>query len=158
MSNKQINTKSVARIAAIQALYQFENSQDKSNIDSILIRIIDFYKDKNIKNDYELEENSSLKIKPSYNYLKELVLLSAENIKEIDLEIKEHLSQDWQIQDLPVLLLSLLRVSFAEIKYFPETPKKVIINEYTDIASDMLDENEIGFVNSLLDNYAAKCK
>jgi transcription antitermination protein NusB len=158
MSNKQINTKSIARIAAIQALYQFENAQDKPSIDSVLIRIIDFYKDKNLKNDYELDESSSLKVKPSYNYLKELVHLAAENITEIDLEIKEHLIQGWQMQDLPVLLLALLRVAFTEIKYFPETPKKVIINEYTDIASDMLDENEIGFVNSLLDNYATKCK
>lgn len=158
MSNKQINTKSIARIAAIQALYQFENAQDKPSINSVLIRIIDFYKDKNIKNDYELEETSFLKVKPSYNYLKELVHLTAENITDIDLEIKEHLIQDWQMQDLPVLLLALLRVAFTEIKYFPETPKKVIINEYTDIASDMLDENEVGFVNSLLDNYATKCE
>ena len=27
--------------------------------------------------------------------------------------------------------------------------------DYTDIAGDMLDEGEVGFVNSVLDNYAA---
>ena len=33
-------------------------------------------------------------------------------------------------------------------------PGGISYDEYTDIASDMLNENEIGFVNSLLDKYS----
>ena len=43
--NQQISTKSIARIAAIQTLYQFASSQDTLDINSVLLRIKEFYKD-----------------------------------------------------------------------------------------------------------------
>ncbi|MDP4708471.1 MAG: transcription antitermination factor NusB [Rickettsiaceae bacterium] len=155
MAKAQLNTKSIARIAAIQALYQFENENNNSDIETILLRIIDFYKDNDIKNDYELEKNSKLKLRPSYNYLSELVNITHEHLAEIDAIIQQHLTKEWTLDSLPKLLSATLRVAICEIKYFPETPSKVILNEYTDIAGDMLDEGEVGFVNSVLDNYAA---
>lgn len=154
MANNQLNTKSIARIAAIQTLYQFENENNDTDIETILLRIIDFYKDQDIKDDYELEKNSKLKLRPSYSYLKELVKFTHEHLEEIDAIIKQHLTKEWTLENLPKLLSATLRVAICEIKYFPETPRRVIINEYTDIASDMLDEGEIGFVNSVLDTYA----
>jgi N utilization substance protein B len=155
MAKVQLNTKSIARIAAIQALYQFENENNDTDIKTILLNIIDFYKDNDIKNDYELEKNSKLKLRPSYNYLSELVKITHEHLKEIDAIIQQHLTKEWTLDSLPKLLSATLRVAICEIKYFPETPSKVILNEYTDIAGDMLDEGEVGFVNSVLDNYAA---
>jgi N utilization substance protein B len=155
MAKVQLNTKSIARIAAIQALYQFENENNDTDIKTILLNIIDFYKDNDIKNDYELEKNSKLKLRPSYNYLSELVKITHEHLKEIDTIIQQHLTKEWTLDSLPKLLSATLRVAICEIKYFPETPSKVILNEYTDIAGDMLDEGEVGFVNSVLDNYAA---
>ena len=162
-----INTKSLARIAAIQVIYQFENESTKSEdkrrseqsednkeqIDFLLKKIIEFYKDKEIKSDFDLEQQTRIKIKPSYNYLKQLVELTYENMPSIDQIIYVHLKDNWQLENLPTLLLALLRVAICEIKYFPETPRK-----YTDIASDMLDVDEIGFVNSLLDKYSASCR
>lgn len=150
-----LNTKSIARIAAIQTLYQLDNS---SNVESVLTRMIDFYQDKEIKNDYELRIDSKIKPRPSYKYLKELVKSTHNNIEKIDVIINQHLTKEWELNTLPKLLLAILRVAICEIKYFPQTPRKVILNEYTDIASDMLDEGEIGFVNSVLDNYSLYSK
>jgi N utilization substance protein B len=155
MKKAQLNTKSIARIAAIQTLYKFANNQNNDNIDAVLLKIIDFYKDQDIKNDYELQKDTQLKLRPSYNHLKDLVKFTHDNLEEIDLTIEEHLTGDWTLKKLPDLLLATLRIAIGEIKYFPETPYKVILNEYTDIASDMLDESEIGFVNSVLDKYAS---
>jgi len=154
MSSIQINTKSIARIAAIQTIYQFHNSNNESDIDTILLRMVDFYKDANLKNDHDLADNTKFKLKPSYNHLQELVRMTFEHLAEIDEIIEQHLTKEWKIENISNLLLAVLRTSISEMKYFPETPRKVIINEYTDIASDMLDDGEIGFVNSLLDKYA----
>jgi len=154
MFNSQLNSKSIARIAAIQTLYQFETNKHDTNIETLLLQIIDFYRDKDIKSDYELDSKSLLKLKPSFNYLKELVKYTHENIEGIDQIIENHLSNEWTIKNLPKLLFATLRVSICEMKYFPETPRNVIINEYTDIASDMLDDGQVGFVNSVLDKYA----
>ena len=156
MLSSQLNSKSIARIAAIQTLYQFETDKHTTNIETLLLQIIDFYRDKDIKSDYELDSRSLLKLKPSFNYLKELVKYTHDHLEEIDQIIENHLSNEWTINNLPKLLFATLRVSICEMKYFPETPRNVIINEYTDIASDMLDEGQVGFVNSVLDKYADK--
>lgn len=158
MTKTQINTKSISRIAAVQTIYQFENDKNTSDIDTLFLRIRDFYKDKDLKSDYELDKLSKLKLRPSYNYLNELVKFTHENLEEIDKIIEIHLTNAWNIQNLPKLLFATLRVAVCELKYFPETPSKVIINEYTDIASDMLDSGEVGFVNSVLDKYASECR
>ena len=158
MTKTQINIKSISRIAAIQTIYQLENDKNTSDIDTLLLRIKDFYKDKDLKDDYELDKLSKLKLRPSYNYLNELVKFTHKNLEEIDGVIKIHLTNEWNIQNLPKLLFATLRVAVCELKYFPKTPSKVIINEYTDIASDMLDSGEVGFVNSVLDKYASECR
>ena len=158
MTKTQINTKSISRIAAIQTIYQYENNDSTSDIETLLLRKVEFYKDKDIKSDYELDKESKLKLRPSYNYLNELVKFTHENIQEIDKVVEKHLTNEWNLQNLPKLLFATLRVAVCELKYFPETPSKVIINEYTDIASDMLDSGEVGFVNSVLDKYASDCR
>ena len=158
MTKTQINTKSISRIAAIQTIYQYENNDSTSDIETLLLRIVEFYKDKDIKSDYELDKESKLKLRPSYNYLNELVKFTHENIQEIDKVVEKHLTNEWNLQNLPKLLFATLRVAVCELKYFPETPSKVIINEYPDIASDMLDSGEVGFVNSVLDKYASDCR
>ncbi len=114
----------------------------------------EFYKNSDIKSDHDIDQKSKLKLKPSYKYLQDLVTHTHQNVDTIDNVIKQYLNKEWSINNIPTLLHALLRVAICEIKYFPETPKKVILNEYTDIASDMLDESEIGFVNSFLHNYA----
>jgi N utilization substance protein B len=154
----QLNTKSLARIAAVQTLYQFKNDNNDCDIDTVLLKTIEFYKDHEVKNDHELEKDSTLKLKPSYNHLKELVKFTHDNLEEIDSIIETHLTKQWNLNNLPKLLHAILRVAICEIKYFPETPHKVILNEYTDIASDMLDDGEIGFVNSMLDNYSSNTR
>ncbi len=154
MTKTQLNAKSISRIAAIQTLYQCESSNNEIDMEMLLLKMVDFYKDTDIKNDYELDKKSRLKLRPSYSYLKELVKFTHENLEEIDTIIQQHLTKEWTLESLPKLLTATLRVAICEIKYFPDTPRKVILNEYTDIASDMLGEGETGFVNSVLDNYA----
>lgn len=173
--SKQINTKSIARIAAIQTFYDFYNSQkheeyreeiikntdivddielNNARLTSSLIRIIEYYKDKDSKNDFVVDLDKDTKIKPSYKFLKELVQFTNQDVDSIDTLIEDNLADGWQVKDLSILLLSLLKVAICELKFYPETPKKIIISEYTDIANSLLDDNEIGFVNSILDNCA----
>lgn len=154
MTHQQINTKSIARIAAIQSMYQFDSAKDKDDIHSILIRIKEFYKDTDFKSDHDIDDQNKLKLKPSLTHLDELVNYTHNNLNEIDGIIAEHLKKEWSVSTVPILLKALLRVGIAEINYFPEIPQKVILNEYTDIAADMLDESEVGFVNSILQHYS----
>lgn len=158
MIKTQINTKSIARIAAIQTIYQLNCEVKKVDIDILLFKVREFYKDKDLNSDYELNKNSKLKLRPSYTHLNELVRFTYKYLAQIDGIIIQYLTHASSNTNLAKLLLATLRVAICEIKYFPNTPSKVIISEYTDIASNMIDLKEIGFVNSLLDKCTTDCR
>lgn len=153
-SSKKISNKSISRIAAIQTLYQYDHKAEDHNIDQLLQKIISFYQNEDLNSDLGISEDNKIKIKPSVSYLILLVRTTIEHLENINIQVADHLNEEWQITKLPPLLLALLRVSICELKFFPETPRKVVINEFTDIASDMLSDNEVGFVNSVLDKIA----
>lgn len=154
----QINTKSIARIAAIQTLYNFENNNFEPDLDTSISKIMSFYKDMDVANDLGIEWESKIRIKPNYNFLKQLVQVTYDDLQDIDFIITDHLTNDWTIDKFSILLKSLLRVAIGELKFFPETPSKIIVSEYTNIASDMLDDIEVGFVNSILDTCSKKIR
>lgn len=152
MSLSKINKKTIARIAAIQAIYQYTLQDFSEDIHNISQKIISFY---------ENESSSSAQIKVELNvrHFNELVKLVISNFEEIDNIISTHLVANRKnLSRMPILLVAVLRVSVCELLFLPDTPIKVVINEFTDIANEMLNEHEIGFVNSILDNIAKENK
>ncbi|MCC8400039.1 MAG: transcription antitermination factor NusB [Rickettsia endosymbiont of Platyusa sonomae] len=158
MTSGKINTKTIARIAAVQAIYQYKPEDTKHNIEKIIQQIIQFYQDERAANSLTTNLTASLnkpiKVKLSISYFELLVKSVVVNLPQIDKMISRHLTAEWQITSLPVLLLALLRVAICELQFFPNVPNKVVINEFTDITNDMLSEGEVGFVNSVLDRIA----
>ncbi|HJD55995.1 MAG TPA: transcription antitermination factor NusB [Rickettsia endosymbiont of Pyrocoelia pectoralis] len=153
MSSNKINKKSIARIAAVQAIYQY-TLQDSNDIEAIMQDVLSFYQD-----DYfAASSDENLKISLTISHFEMLVKLVFENTAKIDEIINSHLVNDKNPDHMPVLLRALLRVSISELLLFKATPVKVVINEYTDIANEMLNEHEIGFVNSVLDKIAKENK
>lgn len=148
MSN--INTKTVARIASIQALYQYQINNNKQTIDELVFNISQYYKDEESKE--ELEISDSVRIKVNMALFSNILKFTIENIDSIDETILSSLGETWKWENLHITLVALLRAAICELIYFPDTPYKVVINEFTDIASDMLKDNEVPFVNSVLDN------
>ncbi|WP_341757264.1 MULTISPECIES: transcription antitermination factor NusB [unclassified Candidatus Tisiphia] len=154
MTSTKINTKTIARIAAVQAIYQYKPKSPDQNIDRIIQQTIQFYQDERAANNLTTNLNKPIKVKLSISYFELLVKSVVVNLPQIDKMISRHLTSEWQLTSLPILLLALLRVAICELQFFPNVPNKVVINEFTDITSDMLSENEVGFVNSVLDKIA----
>ncbi|UCM86000.1 MAG: transcription antitermination factor NusB [Rickettsia endosymbiont of Culicoides impunctatus] len=158
MTSAKINTKTIARIAAVQAIYQYKPEDPKHNIEKIIQQIIQFYQDERAANSLTTNLTASLnkpiKVKLSISHFELLVKSVVINLPQIDKMISRHLTAEWQITSLPVLLLALLRVAICELQFFPNVLNKVVINEFTDITNDMLSEGEVGFVNSVLDRIA----
>ncbi|MBP7190590.1 MAG: transcription antitermination factor NusB [Rickettsiaceae bacterium] len=145
-----INTKTMARIASVQALYQYAINGETQNPESLISSINSYYKDSNMWEDLG-EESEKSKFKINVGLLTNIIKLAIEHKDSIDEIISQNLGDEWQFKNLHLTLIALLRAGICEILYFPETPRKVVINEFTNIASDMLKEGEISFVNSLLD-------
>jgi N utilization substance protein B len=151
MSSKQVNTKTIARIAAIQTLYQYHLSGYELNVDALIQEMIKHYQNGELHDDFELTATDSIKVKLSISYFTSLVQYTIEHLEQLDEIILTNLDKKGGLDALSILLFAILRTGICELKFFPETPKKVVVNEFTDITNDMLSGNEVSFVNSILD-------
>lgn len=149
------NSKSLARIAVVQSLYQYEVLDKKCDIQYLIDNIQKYYRSKNIMTeDYEIPQPTKLKYND--NYFAELLAYTINNLNIIDPIIEGNLSEKWKMNDLPITLLALLRSGTSELKFFPEVPYKVVVDEFTTLATELLAPYEIQFVNSILDKISAQ--
>lgn len=149
----KIHSKTISRIAAVQVLYQYEFFNQQEDIETLIKKVDVFYKDEESIEELS-KSKTTIKIKVNFSYFSSLVLEVLQNVSLIDEIIRNYLILPWKIENLPILLLSVLRVGICELKFFPDIPSKVSVNEFTGIASSMLEQKEISFVNSILDNMA----
>lgn len=144
-----INSKTAARIAAIQALYQFEMNGRLDPTEKLVTDIQQSYIDEDFKELFDVPANLSIKL--NNNYCRKLITCSVENLEKLDEVINLHIFDGWKYSNLHFSLVALLRVGIAELLYCNETPRKVIINEFTNIGSSLAKDSEVPFINSLLD-------
>jgi len=147
-----VTSKTAARIAAIQALYQYESNGRVQDLNELCDSIVSSYNDQSFKEIFDIPEEVNISLhKNHFRYLTEFTI---NNLKSIDKLISDNLHGNWKFSNLHLSLSSLLRVAIAEIIYCQDVPTKVILNEYTNIGSSLAKESEIAFINSLLDKLA----
>ncbi|EAD5704642.1 transcription antitermination factor NusB [Listeria innocua] len=121
-----------AREKALQALFQIELNEMSL--------------DQAIKNIMEDEQD---------DYMEQLVEGVMANKVEIDAIIEPNLD-NWRIDRLNKVDLSLLRLSVYEIKYLDDVPNRVSLNESIEIAKIYSDEKSSKFINGVLANIHLK--
>ena len=139
-----MKNKTLARLAAIQSLYQYMICDETQSVDDIINQVIQYYnEDISEKNKYS-EKNIA--------FFSQITKLEISNLEKIDQIITSNLGSNWHISSMHLTLLCLIRTAVCELLFFLETPGKVIISEYTNIASTILSDGEESFVNGILDN------
>ncbi|HFU6464890.1 TPA: transcription antitermination factor NusB [Listeria monocytogenes] len=123
-----------AREKALQALFQKELNEMSL--------------DQAIKNIMEDEQD---------DYMEKLVEGVMANKAEIDAIIEPNLD-NWRMDRLSKVDLSLLRLSVYEIKYLDDVPNRVSLNESIEIAKIYSDEKSSKFINGVLANIAPEDK
>ena len=69
--------------------------------------------------------------------------------ENIDNQIKQNLKENWRIERISKIDLSILRLAIYEIEY-KEIPYKVAINEAVEIAKKYGEDTSKNFVNGIL--------
>lgn len=141
-----MKNKTFARISSIQSLYQFIICENTSTPEEVIDNIIKYNKEDITKPDKYFELN--------IKFSSEIFHLTVNNLDKIDTIIESNLNTNWTIASIHLTLLCLIRVAVAELLFYPETPIKVIISEYTTISTSILSEGEENFVNAILENIA----
>lgn len=143
--------KTLARLAAVQAIYSDDIRIQDRSCAKLAIDLISFYSEK-LELIYSKFDSQILV--PDEKHFTNLINKTIEYKSEIDENIDKFLIGDWSLKKLSGILRSLIRVAVCELKYFPNVPPKVSINEFTNISREFFNESEIGFVNSILDKIA----
>lgn len=73
-----------------------------------------------------------------------------ENLEQIDDIIRNHLKSKWRIERISKVSLSILRLAVYEMKFIPEIPDSVTINEAVELSKKFSGEEDYKFVNGVL--------
>lgn len=86
----------------------------------------------------------------SFNdYTKRLTHIVYNHKEEIDTIINDNLTK-WKSSRIPKTNLAILRLAVAELKFMPDVPEKVTINEAVELAKIYGTEDDSSFVNAVL--------
>ena len=113
---------------------------------------------------YEYEEQIKLFLeaneiedKKVEKYIKDAVYGIESNRKEIINQIKDELSEKWDISRLSKISLAILKLAVYEMLY-AKVPYKVVINEAVELAKKYGDDSTPAFVNGILASVVKKNK
>ena len=130
--------RSHAREQAFKLLYSIEIQQDNSE------EQIDLY-----------IENNEIESEEVKTYIKETITGIKQDEEEINKLISENLKEDWQLDRIPKVNISLLKLAIYEIIY-RKIPYKVAINEAVELSKKYGEDNAHVFINGILASIVKK--
>jgi len=134
-------SRSVARLAAVQALYQMEVS-GATTADVIA----DFTAGKLPRQTEAYTDSEG-----DLDLFRMLVEKAVDRQATYDRAIARHLSKGWRLERIDAVARAILRAGAAELEQRTEIPVAVVIDEYVEIAKAFFDGPEPGFINATLD-------
>jgi N utilization substance protein B len=144
MSGNRIQPRSVARLAAVQALYQMEVSG--AGVDSVIREFSEHRFDRDVEGEQLAAADET--------FFAELAKGVVSNQSKIDQGIVKRLASGWRLERLDATARAVLRAGAFELMYRPDVPTEVVINEYVELAKSFFEGPESGFINGALDAIA----
>src|SRR3954447_11469889 len=148
MSQTRSRSRSAARLAAVQALYQQEMEGTP------LPRLLKEFHDHRLGATIE----DARYHEAERDFFDDVVAGAEARRAEIDELITGRLAQGWSLDRLDRPMRALLRAGAYELIARADVPVASIISEYVDVAHAFYDKRESGFVNGLLDAIAKEAR
>ena len=137
-------SRSAARLAAVQALYQQEMEGTP------LARLLKEFHDHRIGATIEDAQYHDAEI----DFFDDVVTGVDARRSDIDEAISGKLASGWSLERLDRPMRAILRAGTYELIARADVPVGSVISEYVDVAHAFYDKRESGFVNGLLDAIA----
>jgi transcription antitermination protein NusB len=136
--------RSVARLAAVQALYQIDVSGAQPS--RVIAEFVKHRLGRDIDGDNYGEADIAL--------FSDIVEGTVARQAELDQAISAVLMPEWPLERLETVLRAILRAGAWELSARVDVPARVAISEYLDVAHAFFDGKEPGLVNGVLDRLA----
>jgi N utilization substance protein B len=137
-------SRSAARLAAVQALYQHEMEGTPR------ARLLDEFHQHRLGREIEDEQYAEADV----DFFDDLVGGVLARREEIDALLSDRLAQGWSLARLDKTMLQILRAGAYELLARSDVPVGTAISEYVDVAHAFFEEREAKFVNGVLDAVA----
>ncbi|MDP9163850.1 MAG: transcription antitermination factor NusB [Pseudomonadota bacterium] len=137
-------SRSAARLAAVQALYQLE--MEPTALAPLLHQFHEHRLGATIEGATYVDAEQS--------FFDDVVRGVDARRTEIDELVTANLAKGWALERLDRPMRAILRAGTYELIARPDVPKASVISEYVDVAKAFYDKKESGFVNGLLDAVA----
>ena len=144
MAATRSRSRSAARLAAVQALYQME--MEATPLAKLLREFHEHRLGATIEDDTYAEAE--------VDFFDDLVTGADARRSEIDALITARLAEGWSLERLDRPMRAILRAGAYELIARPDVPVATVITEHVDVAHAFFDKREAGFVNGLLDAIA----
>jgi N utilization substance protein B len=144
MTQGRSRSRSAARLAAVQALYQQEMEGTPT---ARLLKEFHDHRLGAVIEDHHYHDAER-------DFFDDIVSGADARREEIDALISERLATGWSLERLDRPMRAILRAGAYELVARPDVPVGSVISEYVDVAHAFYDKSESGFVNGLLDAIA----
>ncbi|WP_138933587.1 transcription antitermination factor NusB [Roseovarius arcticus] len=147
--NQKRKMRSAARLYAVQALFQMEHSDQ--NVNSVYLEFLDHRFGAEVDDETDMIEGDE-------DLFRMVLDRAVDDQRRIDQMTDRALVAKWPISRIDPTLRALFRAAGAELTG-DETPPRVIITEYVDVATSFFPEGkEPKFVNAVLDHMAREAR
>lgn len=137
-------SRTAARLAAVQALYQMDMAGTDAN------KVVREFLEHRL---CEVAESVGAD-ETDEDYFRDIVLGVVREQSAVDPVLDAHLAEGWRLSRIDSILRAILRSAAFELALRDDVPAKVIINEYVDIAHAFFETEEPKVVNGILDRLA----
>jgi N utilization substance protein B len=148
MPQTRSRSRSAARLAAVQALYQRE--MEKTPLPTLLH---EFHHHRLGATIEEVEYTDA-----EVDFFDDVVRGVDARAAEIDALIAKKLARDWSLDRLDRPMRQILRAGCYELLARIDVPTGSVISEYVDVAKAFYDKRESAFVNGILDAVAKEVR
>ena len=148
MNNPRALSRSAARLAAVQALYQHEMEGTAQ------AKLLDEFHQHRLGREIEDEQYAEADVA----FFDDLVRGALARREEIDALLSERLAEGWSLKRLDKTMLQILRAGAYELLARADVSVGSVISEYVDVAHAFYDKRETNFVNGLLDAVAKEVR
>jgi N utilization substance protein B len=148
MTEARSLSRSAARLAAVQALYQLD--MEGTPIPRLLKEFHDHRLGATIEDETYHEAERE--------FFDDIVIGADARREEIDGLIAGRLAEGWTLERVDRPMRAILRAGAYELIARPDVPVGSVISEYVDVAHAFYDKRESGFVNGLLDAIAKETR
>lgn len=137
-------TRSAARLAAVQALYQMDVAG--APLPDTLAQFESHWLGKEVDGDEYKPADAA--------FFRDLVSGVLKQQRQIDPLVDKTLAGGWPLKRVEAIMRAIFRAGTYELGKRRDVPVRVIISEYVDVAHAFFEKDEAGMVNAVLDAIA----